>query len=54
MLLLIFAGALTLASVLLYPKTLGGAAVFSGWVPLNSSFLEQVSANAKKVFGMSS
>ncbi|KAI4372312.1 hypothetical protein MLD38_010557 [Melastoma candidum] len=41
-------GALTLASVLLYPKTLGGGAVFSGWVPLNSSFLEEVSADAKR------
>ncbi|KAK7840053.1 putative carboxylesterase sober1-like [Quercus suber] len=30
-------GALTLASVLLYPKTLGGGAVFSGWVPFSSS-----------------
>ncbi|KAK6149696.1 hypothetical protein DH2020_017221 [Rehmannia glutinosa] len=41
-------GALTLASVLLYPKTLGGGAVFSGWVPLNSSILERVTPDAKK------
>ncbi|PWZ46201.1 Pentatricopeptide repeat-containing protein [Zea mays] len=31
------AGALTLASVLLYPKKLGGGAVFSRWVPFGSS-----------------
>lgn len=41
-------GALTLASVLLYPKTLGGGAVFSGWVPFNSSILEQITPAAKK------
>lgn len=41
-------GALTLASVLLYPKTLGGGAVFSGWVPFNSSFLEQIPPEAKR------
>ncbi|XP_075486639.1 putative carboxylesterase SOBER1-like [Primulina tabacum] len=41
-------GALTLASVLLYPKTLGGGAVFSGWVPFNSSILERVTPEAKK------
>ncbi|KAK4707566.1 hypothetical protein R3W88_028491 [Solanum pinnatisectum] len=41
-------GALTLASVLLYPKTLGGGAVFSGWVPFNSSILEQQTPEAKK------
>ncbi|GER52892.1 acyl-protein thioesterase 1 [Striga asiatica] len=41
-------GALTLASVLLYPKTLGGGAVFSGWVPFSSSILERVTADAKK------
>jgi predicted esterase len=35
-------GALTLASALSYPKRLGGAAVFSGWVPFNASFLERV------------
>ncbi|KAJ4785607.1 Acyl-protein thioesterase 1 [Rhynchospora pubera] len=41
-------GALTLASVLLYPKTLGGGAVFSGWVPFNSSIIEKISPEAKK------
>ncbi|CAA2955047.1 probable carboxylesterase SOBER1-like [Olea europaea subsp. europaea] len=41
-------GALTLASILLYPKTLGGGAVFSGWVPFNSSILERVAPDAKK------
>ncbi|KAJ0989826.1 hypothetical protein J5N97_008182 [Dioscorea zingiberensis] len=41
-------GALTLASVLLYPKTLGGGAVFSGWVPFNSSIIERISPEAKK------
>jgi len=41
-------GALTLASVLLYPRTLGGGAVFSGWVPFNSSMIEQIPPDAKK------
>ncbi|KAG8385800.1 hypothetical protein BUALT_Bualt03G0082900 [Buddleja alternifolia] len=41
-------GALTLASVLLYPKTLGGGAVFSGWVPFNSTILERVTSDAKR------
>ncbi|CAI9260900.1 unnamed protein product [Lactuca saligna] len=42
-------GALTLASVLLYPKTLGGGAVFSGWVPFNSTTLiEQITPEAKR------
>lgn len=41
-------GALTLASVLLYPKTLGGGAVFSGWVPFNHSMIEQFPQDAKK------
>ncbi|KAF4399522.1 hypothetical protein G4B88_022605 [Cannabis sativa] len=41
-------GALTLASVLLYPKTLGGGAVFSGWVPFNSSLINQISPDAKR------
>ncbi|XP_077217342.1 putative carboxylesterase SOBER1-like [Tasmannia lanceolata] len=41
-------GALTLASVLLYPRTLGGGAVFSGWVPLNSSIAQRISPDAKK------
>ncbi|MCH97970.1 acyl-protein thioesterase 1-like, partial [Trifolium medium] len=42
-------GALTLASVLLYPKTLGGGAVFSGWVPFNSSITEQITPEAKQL-----
>ncbi|XP_042519873.1 probable carboxylesterase SOBER1-like [Macadamia integrifolia] len=41
-------GALTLASTLLYPKTLGGGAVFSGWVPFNTSVLGQIPPEAKK------
>ncbi|XP_020582756.1 probable carboxylesterase Os04g0669500 isoform X3 [Phalaenopsis equestris] len=41
-------GALTLASVLLYPKTLGGGAVFSGWVPFNNTIREKVSPEARK------
>uniref|UniRef100_A0A7N1A096 Phospholipase/carboxylesterase/thioesterase domain-containing protein n=1 Tax=Kalanchoe fedtschenkoi TaxID=63787 RepID=A0A7N1A096_KALFE len=41
-------GALTLASVLLYPKTLGGAAVFSEWVPANASLLKRVTPEARK------
>ncbi|MED6118614.1 hypothetical protein PIB30_004218 [Stylosanthes scabra] len=43
-------GALTLASVLLYPKTLGGGAVFSGWVPFNSSssITGQITPEAKR------
>ncbi|KAM0832313.1 hypothetical protein ACQ4PT_064992 [Festuca glaucescens] len=41
-------GALTLANVLLYPKKLGGGAVFSGWVPFGSSVIERVSAEARK------
>nr|GLL28736.1 probable carboxylesterase Os04g0669500 [Ipomoea trifida]GMD08936.1 probable carboxylesterase SOBER1-like [Ipomoea batatas]GMD10147.1 probable carboxylesterase SOBER1-like [Ipomoea batatas]GMD11356.1 probable carboxylesterase SOBER1-like [Ipomoea batatas] len=40
-------GALTLASVLLYPRTLGGGAVFSGWVPFNDSILEQLAPESK-------
>lgn len=44
-----FAGALTLASILLYSKTLGGGAIFSGWVPFNSSFIQQITPEAKKV-----
>ena len=40
---------MTLASVMLYPKALGGAAVFSGWVPFNSSFIEKISPEAKQV-----
>ncbi|XP_031258702.1 probable carboxylesterase Os04g0669500 [Pistacia vera] len=34
-------GALMLASVLLYPKTLGGGVGFSGWIPFNSSLIEK-------------
>lgn len=41
-------GALTLASVLLYPKALGGGAIFSGWVPFNDSIIEQIPEDAKK------
>ncbi|KAL9273246.1 putative carboxylesterase SOBER1-like [Drosera capensis] len=41
-------GALTLASVLLYPKTLGGGAVFSGWVPFNESLIEKFPDDARK------
>ncbi|RVW45879.1 putative carboxylesterase SOBER1-like [Vitis vinifera] len=41
-------GALTLASVLLYPRTLGGGAIFSGWVPFNSSIIEQIPPGSKK------
>lgn len=44
-----FAGALTLASILLYSKTLGGGAIFSGWVPFNSSFIQRITPEAKKV-----
>ena len=43
------AGALTLASVLLYPKKLGGGADFSGWVSFGSSVIERISAEARKV-----
>ena len=45
----IFAGALAIASVLLYPKTLGGCVVFSGSVPLSKSFADKVSPEARKV-----
>lgn len=41
-------GALAIASALLYPKTLGGCAVFSGSVPLNKSFADKVSTEARK------
>lgn len=47
------AGALTLASVLLYPKTLGGGAVFSGWLPFGSSVTERISPEARKVCNQS-
>jgi lysophospholipase-2 len=39
-----------MASVLLYPETLGGCAVFSGFLPFNSaSFAARVTEEAKKV-----
>ncbi|KAL3678104.1 hypothetical protein R1sor_021060 [Riccia sorocarpa] len=41
-------GALTLASALFYPETLAGAAVFSGWVPLNPEFISKIPAKAKQ------
>ena len=41
-------GALAIASVLLYPKTLGGCAVFSGSVPLSKSFAGRVTPEARK------
>ncbi|KAK1395519.1 putative carboxylesterase SOBER1-like [Heracleum sosnowskyi] len=41
-------GALTLASILLYSKTLGGGVIFSGWVPFNSSFIPRITPEAKK------
>lgn len=41
-------GALTLASAMLYPKTLGGAAVLSGYIPFSSSFIEKISSEAKQ------
>lgn len=43
------AGALAIASVLLYPQTLGGCVVFSGSVPLSKSFADKVSPEARKV-----
>ncbi|XP_076924932.1 putative carboxylesterase Os04g0669500 [Bidens hawaiensis] len=42
-------GALALASVLLYPNTLGAGAIFSGWVPFNSSsIIERITPEAKR------
>ncbi|CAL5070657.1 unnamed protein product [Urochloa decumbens] len=41
-------GALAIASVLLYPKTLGGCVVFSGSVPLRKTFADKVSPEARK------
>ncbi|TKW24150.1 hypothetical protein SEVIR_3G033132v4 [Setaria viridis] len=41
-------GALAIASVLLFPKTLGGCVVFSGSVPLSKSFADKVSPEARK------
>ncbi|XP_078171105.1 putative carboxylesterase Os04g0669600 isoform X2 [Carex rostrata] len=41
-------GALAIASVLLYPRTLGGGIIFSGSMPLNPSIKEQVVTEATK------
>ncbi|XP_020081843.1 probable carboxylesterase Os04g0669500 isoform X2 [Ananas comosus] len=41
-------GALTTASIMLYPKTLGGGVVFSGSVPLGSSIEKQIPLEARK------
>lgn len=42
-------GALALASSMLYPKTLAGAAVFSGWVALDKeSFAAKITSAAKQ------
>lgn len=42
-------GALTLASAMLYPKRLAGAAVFSGWVPLDGAgFVSKITPEAKQ------
>ncbi|CAN8231013.1 unnamed protein product [Cochlearia groenlandica] len=42
-------GALAVASVLLYPKALGGGSVFSGWIPFNStSVIDKFTEDAKK------
>jgi predicted esterase len=41
-------GALAVACILLYPKTLGGGVIFSGSMPLNPSIKEQVSPEATK------
>jgi len=42
-------GALSIASVLTYPRTLGGCAVFSGFLPFDSSsFAARVTDYAKK------
>jgi len=42
-------GALSIASVLTYPRTLGGCAVFSGFLPFDSSsFAARVTDDAKK------
>ena len=46
------AGALTLAIVLLYPKMLGGGAIFSGWVPFGSSVIQRISPEARKVINI--
>lgn len=41
-------GALALASVLLYPRTIGGGAVIHGWFPFSPSILDKVTPEAKK------
>lgn len=41
-------GALAIASILLYPRTLGGGIIFSGSMPLNPSIKEQVVPEATK------
>ncbi|CAI9260897.1 unnamed protein product [Lactuca saligna] len=43
-------GALTLGSVVLYPKTLGGGVVLSGWVPFSSNtcLIQQITPEAKR------
>ncbi|XP_072962255.1 probable carboxylesterase Os04g0669500 isoform X1 [Typha angustifolia] len=41
-------GAMAIASVLLYPKTLGGGVVFSGFVPFCSPVAKRVSSEARK------
>ncbi|XP_073363394.1 probable carboxylesterase Os04g0669600 [Aegilops tauschii subsp. strangulata] len=43
------AGALAIASVLLYPKTLAGCTVFNGLVPLSKSFSDRVTLEARKM-----
>ncbi|KAJ3678423.1 hypothetical protein LUZ60_002226 [Juncus effusus] len=40
-------GAMAIATVLLYPKTLGGGAVFSGFLPFNSPIQDRISPQAK-------
>ncbi|KAL5668099.1 hypothetical protein ACJX0J_020320, partial [Zea mays] len=41
-------GALAKASVLLYPKTLGGCAIFNGSVPISKSFAQKVPSESRK------
>uniref|UniRef100_J3M2H2 Phospholipase/carboxylesterase/thioesterase domain-containing protein n=2 Tax=Oryza brachyantha TaxID=4533 RepID=J3M2H2_ORYBR len=41
-------GALAIASVLLYPKTLGGCVVFSGSLPLSKSLADRIPSEARK------
>ncbi|KAK1273961.1 hypothetical protein QJS04_geneDACA008068 [Acorus gramineus] len=41
--------AMAFATALLYPKTLGGGAVFAGWVPFSSpSIIDRITPEAKK------